>query len=246
MKKSSLRRLAFFLSAIVCLALASACSPDRWPYFGPQPTPTAQVLFIGNSYTYYNGGIDKELNRLAPSIGTQSITAGGFTLKDHWEKGDAAAAIRAGGWNYVVLQEQSLLPVLNWDMFNTYARLFDAEIRAVGARTVLLMTWERPDSAAEGVTTANLANGYYAVGNGLGALVVPAGVAFSHSLLLRPDLALNIQDGHPTAAGTYLAACVVYAVILQKSPVGNSYTGNGLSQAEGLFLQQVAAETTGY
>ena len=47
-------------------------------------------------------------------------------------------------------------------------------------------------------------------------------------------------------AGTYLGACVPYATIFDKSPVGLSYVPSGLSGDDRGFLQQLAAETMGY
>ena len=140
------------------------------------------------------------------------------------------ARFREGDWTYVVLQEQSQRPVVDWQSFYKFSREFDIVIRESGAETVLLMTWERPDSVAGGVTTASLASAYDAVGAQLGAGVAPAGLAFARSLLQRPDLPLYSQDGHPTEAGTYLAACVLYGVIFQKTPVGNSYVGPGVTR----------------
>jgi len=59
----------------------------------------------------------------------------------------------------------------------------------------------------------------------------------------KPDLELYAQDKrHPSLAGTYLAACTVYASLLGKSPVGNAYTA-GLPADIAAHLQQVAWET---
>jgi hypothetical protein len=49
--------------------------------------PVTRVLFVGNSYTSYNDGLDKQLERLAPSIVTERVTYGGFTLENHWTDG---------------------------------------------------------------------------------------------------------------------------------------------------------------
>src|SRR5262249_25561530 len=44
---------------------------------------------------------------------------------------------------------------------------------------------------------------------------------FAKALQRRPELNLYAADRrHPTLAGTYLAACMVYASLLKKSPVG--------------------------
>jgi hypothetical protein len=171
------------------------------------------VLLVGNSFTSFNGGLGAQLERLSPSIRTETIAVGGAALKDHWDSGTALASIRAGGWDYVVLQDQSVAPVFSTPEFYTYGQDFVTAIRAAGARPVLLMTWERPDAVSVGVTAAKLAAAYEGLGAATGAAVAPAGWAFAASLKQRPDIALNVVDGHPTAAGTYLAACVLYRTV---------------------------------
>jgi hypothetical protein len=174
------------------------------------------------------------------------LATGGYTLKDHWNGGEALAAVRGKHWNYVVLQEQSQTPVTGQAVFLEYAAKFSAEIRSAGAGTVLFMTWERPDSVQYGVTTHNLANAYYAAGSQLAAVVAPVGLAFARSLQERPGRALYIEDGHPTSAGTYLSACVLYATMLGKRPVGMTYAPPGMSAADRDFLQKIAAKSVGY
>jgi hypothetical protein len=210
-------------------------------------TPTQRrILFIGNSYTSYNGGVDKQFEGLDPASETGRIEVDGYTLQDHWKDGNALQTIRTGKWNYVVLQEQSQTPIFDAANFRAYAAQFDQAIRSAGARTVLLMTWERPDSAGQGVTGTNLANAYNSLGRSLGVTVAPAGEAFARSLHLRYDLVMYAHDGHPTKSGTYLAACVLYASIVGSSPVGNPFEGDGVSAENSAFLQQVAAESAGF
>ena len=83
------------------------------------------------------------------------------------------------------------LPVLAGASFLGFSRQFDAEIREAGAKTVLLMTWERPDSISAGVNTANLASAYNSVGTELGGLVAPAGLALPYSA--RKPLSFGIN-----------------------------------------------------
>jgi hypothetical protein len=204
---------------------------------------STHVLFIGNSFTAFNGGINEQLEGLAPWSETSLIAPGGYTLEQHWQEGAALQSIRQGGWQFVVLQEQSQTPVFDAGKFRRYARAFDMEIRRSGAQTILLMTWERPDSIDLGVTSANLAAAYNAAGKELGAMVAPAGVAFARSLRERPELALYGQDGHPTRDGTYLAACVLYAVMFGQSPIDNTYWDATVSADTAAYLQRIAAET---
>jgi hypothetical protein len=203
-----------------------------------------RILFIGNSYTDINGGMNTHIVGLAPNTISSRITPGGFTLENHWNNADTLKAIRTGKWNVVVLQEQSQTPILDPKRFFEYANKLDTEIRKVGAETVLFMTWTRPDSVQYGVTAANLSERYTALGQQLGVRVAPAGSAFSRALQERPKLDLYVSDGHPTIRGTYLAACVIYGLIFKNNPVGNSYSA-GIDDEEKTFLQRIAAQTLG-
>jgi hypothetical protein len=205
--------------------------------------PATRVLFIGNSFTSYNGGLDTLLAGLAPSCATASFDQGGFTLEQHWDHAAELHSIGTGHWDYVVLQDQSQSPVVNAAEFRRYTTLFARAIARSGAKTVLLMTWQRPDSAAEGVTTANLAAAYRAAGAAVEARVAPAGEAFAEALLERPDLVLYNSDGHPTRLGSYLAACVAYDTIFGHSAVGITYADPGMSPELRTFLQEIAAES---
>jgi hypothetical protein len=233
--------VAQIISVVVIVAAISGCNTPIARLIGGKPS--TRILFIGNSFTSYNGGLDKQIEGLAPSSETARFDAGGYTLEDHWNEGKAVASIQTGKWNFVVLQEQSQTPVSDRSRFFEAARKFDREIKRSGATTILLMTWERPDSTRFGVTTANLENAYQTIGGELGARVASAGTAFARSLSGKPGLSLYAQDGHPTMYGTYLAACVLYSTIFRTSPVGNSFSDWSISSDIRAYLQQIAADT---
>jgi hypothetical protein len=55
----------------------------------------------------------------------------------------------------------------------------------------------------------------------LSAQVAPVGMAWKKALAADPKLVLHQPDkSHPNPRGSYLAACVFYATLLDKSPVG--------------------------
>lgn len=87
---------------------------------------------------------------------------------------------------------------------------------------------------------------HVSVGNEVGALVIPVGLAFEEAYRRKPDLQLHkTYDGsHPNMFGTYLAACVVFASLYGKSPVGNAYDYFGaVDKDSAAYLQQVAEDT---
>jgi hypothetical protein len=231
--------------AAAFLLAASALAPFALASCSPAP-PAVRVLLIGNSFTAQNGGIGAQLERLAPTVRTESVVVGGSTLANHWTNGTALQRIRSGGWDFVVLQEQSVTPVASTSDFYQYGQSFGSEIALAGARSVLLMTWERPDTVYAGVTTERLASAYDGLGRLIGAKVAPAGRAFAASLKERPDVALNIQDGHPTPYGTYLAACVLYGSLFEKTPLGNVASDPSVPPELQAYLQRIAASALGY
>ncbi len=182
-----------------------------------------KLLFIGNSYTNRND-LPGLLTALAASgnapspLETERILANGASLRQHWNAGKAKEYIGRGGWDFVVLQEQSTLPLKNPVRYHENVRLFDTEIKASGAQTVLYGTWAR-QKAPETQTALNEA--VQTIAQETGAIVAPVGIVWAHLLKTHPEVSLYDADGsHPSPAGSSLAACVFYATLFRESPVG--------------------------
>lgn len=199
--------------------------------------PAIRVLFVGNSFTDYNGGLDRAFHGLAPDTVVERVAPGGYTLEQHLADNTTMRRVREGNWTYVVLQEQSQFSVVANDRFAAALLRLTSEVRNVHATPVVLMTWARPDDRR--ITTAALTRRITAAGAAAKASVIPAGTAFAASLAAHPDVVLTQQDGHPNPAGTYLAACTVYAKVLGLNPVGNGFTG-GLDATVARSLQETA------
>ena len=219
------------------------------------PDASLRVLFIGNSYTFKNNlpELFAELVRSSGrEIDVDMAAPGGWTLSDHAASEGTQTMIQSQGWDYVVLQEQSVIPSLQEERAETMypaVRALDEMIRNAGADTALLMTWGRRDGLAEEgypdfeAMQAELGAGYSEVGQEVGAIVAPVGLAWQKALAQDPQLDLWDSDwSHPAMAGSYLAACVLYAAITHESPEGLAYTA-GLQQDTASFLQRIAAET---
>src|SRR5204863_10116247 len=117
------------------------------------------------------------------SIEHRLICAGGATLRTHWNAGEAGKAIAGGGYDAVVLQEQSTLPIKNAKRMHENVRLFDEAIKAAGAKMILYMTWARQHAPE---TQQAITDAYTSIGRELGAPVVPVGLAWQ-SFLLEHD-----------------------------------------------------------
>jgi tetratricopeptide (TPR) repeat protein len=195
---------------------------------------TTKILFIGNSYTYYNS-LPELVKGMAQEkfpnqvIETQLVSQGGMTLKRHWEEEKSIQAIRSGHWDYVVLQEQSKLGMGvvidddfyfgQTDLFYEYARKFDEEIKKVDAKTVFFMTWSRSDNPEE---QEILTYAYSSIAKELDAILAPVGLAWDQ---LRTNTTFNlyVADGsHPSPMGSYLAASAIFSTLFEVSPLGLS------------------------
>jgi hypothetical protein len=203
-----------------------------------------KVLFIGNSFTARND-LPGLIARLAEARGKglehRLISAGGASLRTHWNAGEARKVIQGGRYDHVVLQEQSTLPVKNAQRMHENVRLFDEAIKVAGARTVLYMTWARQNApeSQQAITDA-----YVGIGRELGATVVPVGLAWQRFLGEHELPVLHDKDqSHPSFAGSYLAACVFLAVLFEESPVGIPGEVDGLSEKDLALLQKVAWQT---
>jgi hypothetical protein len=199
------------------------------------------VLFIGNSFTARND-VPALVAGLAEARGQRLrhrlISAGGASLRMHWNKGEAQRAMRETRYDRVVLQEQSTLPVKNARRMHENVRLFDEAISATGARTALYLTWAR-EHAPE--TQRAISEAYLSIGAELGATIVPVGMAWERLLRRKVHPRLHDRDGsHPTLAGSYLAACVFLAVLFEENPVGIDSELEGLTRGEVKLLQQAA------
>ena len=229
----------------VCVTLAAVLAMDVLVPLAAQHTP-ARILFIGNSLTYWNDGLDVHLARLASSgeppiaLTTGRAVSGGAFLKSLWAMRQPRQMIAEGRYDVVVLQED--LPETTIEDFRAHARLFVAEVRKTGARPVLLMAWAYPRLGW--ITMAEIDRVHRDAAAELMVDVAPVGLAWRRASERRPDLNLYAPDGeHPSAHGTYLATAVVYASVLARNPTGLSYVPGGISAKDAAFLQGVAWET---
>jgi hypothetical protein len=180
-----------------------------------------RILFVGNSLTTTND-LPARLQEMARAAGdavdAAVVAYPNYSLEDHWQRGDAARAIARGGWSVVVLQQgPSALPESRLLLVD-YTRRFDAQIRAVGARTALYMVWPADRRRAD---FPGVIQSYAAAAAAVDGLLLPVGGAWQFAWRDDPRLPLYGDDGfHPSRVATELAAVVIYEHIFGKSAAG--------------------------
>ena len=212
--------------------------------------PPKDILFIGNSYTYYNNSLHNALRALIGSADMgkdypgllKSMTISGAKLVDHAPA--VKAIVESRKWDVVILQGHSREAYDKDDinMFQRASRAYDKIIDESGAQTVFYMTWA-PEDRPDYIEALN--SSYSLIGNHTEALVVPVGLAFDKIKKEYPGIDLYRSDkSHPTMAGTYTAACVFFAALYQKSPEGLTFpTSTTLNEEKAAIVQKVAWQT---
>lgn len=235
------------------------------PKIQPVSNPT-RVLFIGNSFSFYNNGIHNHLGSLIRAAGDwkkqknrlRLSTLSGGHIHEH--SADLAFLLNtpSENWQAIVLQGHSNEPISSAK--NKAFVLATAKsvqlIKAKGIQPILFMTWGYKNQPSMGI---DLANVYTKLANKLDVLVVPVGLAFAMAEMELSDIELFVPDvlgvapdgqltyrkdwKHPSEAGTYLAACVFYATLFQRSPEGLFFSGR-LHNDTALAIQKLSWRAT--
>jgi len=246
-------RRAVPLALLVLVLPVIIVSPTRADDDHEEPS-SLSVLFIGNSFTRFNG-LPRMVRRLldADEVGPPAQVTGetraGATLRRLWLTREIRWRVQAGNYTHVVLQGHSLRPVRRPNEIRDYARRFDEVIDQKGAKTILYNTWARmrhsddvPEELADPEAMQQRIDDVYgAMGRDLEADVAPVGQAFALAAEEAPRITLRRSDGiHPTPAGTYLAACVFYRVLTGRSSSGLAYYPWPMREGVARRLQGIA------
>ena len=188
---------------------------------------TIQALFIGNSFTHFFS-VPRIVAALSEAAGVERPldptleTPGGFSFERHWNRPETMQALGKDGWDLVVLQGHSQGMFIHREAMMEYGRRLGSQARARGARLVYYLTWARKEEPAELEAIRGV---YEELARRTGGECAPVGVAFERARSERPEIELNWKEGsdhHQSRAGSYLSACVFFATIYDRSPVGLS------------------------
>ncbi len=197
-----------------------------------------KVLMLGNSFTYFNdmpNTLSSMIRTAEPDTSVTSITYGGYTLSQYVDETteigkNAIEKMSSGKWDYIVLQEQSLLPCTNPQRFFDAVERIRQLSAPTGAKPILYETWAYKDGSEKLASTgmsyrqmnATLQDAYHRAAELIGGRIAPVGEAFEHILSAKYSLHLisHNDNYHPSASGSYLAACVLFRTLTGKSAIG--------------------------
>ena len=241
--------------------------PQMAIYNNAMPRDTLRMLFLGNSYTYYHTYpvIFKELAWSEGHYADCNIfISGGYTMKAHLNNPHSMEQVDKGGYDYVMLQDQSILPTLNGTADDAGSAKYVARVvkRAFAsspkAKVMLEITWgRRYGSNNFGKYEKYIAKyphfyaDYDAMQNRLievvtdeadacGAGITPVGYAWQIVMHERGDINLYHTDNHHQSyAGAYLSAAVAYLTVYGQ-PFGDNPSNGKLDSQTAAYLRSVA------
>ena len=178
--------------------------------FAFEKKDTVSLLFVGNSYVYYNN-LAQMIGLITDSMDTKIIckksTVGAATLGQHWNsaRGLKSKQIIANNkFDIVVIQDNSMWPLEHKDSLLFFGHLFCDYIKANGAKPYLYNTWAREKTPE---TQTKINEVYSELAKAENATVVPVGASWALARQTMPNMNLFHTDGsHPSALGTFLIA----------------------------------------
>lgn len=198
-----------------------------------QAPDSVRILWIGNSFTFYNDVpqmVENMGKENGVNISTTRVLKGGEKLSGHLQNPELHKLLQKGGWDYVVLQEFSSTPAYSTKYVAENIMPYAAEIDSLAkkyspeAETVYYMTWGHKngntrqtdyplDDSYESMQERILTT-YTDMAYENGGLLAPVGVAWRNVRRNYPEIELYIEDNfHPSPEGSYLAASTLFSTM---------------------------------
>lgn len=194
-----------------------------------------KLLFIGNSYTYYNHMpeiFERLSNENGKEVQVYSVTCGGHKLYEYVDYEDEyteklGQLMEEHRFDVCVLQEHSTLPIVDYDLFVRGLKDLVEKLKPVTGQFVLYETWGRKEGHEflaqnqmnNEEMTFQLAGAYEKASEIIGAKISYVGLKFYEIYTKYPEIELYNSDlTHPSYEGSCLAALTHYQTIFGELP----------------------------
>lgn len=220
-----------------------------------------RILFIGNSYTHYNN-MPLLFEKMAKTKGIKlEVTAdakSNHSFKMHAERKELFETINSKKWDYVILQGFSRELAQDTKIIDSLTLPFAKQIldsiyaSNKCANVLLYQTWGYKngyliDSISPKwdyqTMSDRIHSGYLYLSKKLSLSVVPVGKVWELIKENHPEINLyQVDNQHPSIAGSYLAATSFYAAIFKTIPNSSYYsnldsiTANKIQELTGTYV----------
>lgn len=245
----------------VALLLGTAGCGILDPEDGEKDPEVVRMLFMGSSYLD-DHNVPYQVKAFAEASGREVVLGtriyAGVGLENFARDTTAAAMIRDGEWDFVVLQGGAAGAAFPEEMDNSlYLALENLRQKTAAASTETRVVYMMPWAYEDGMTWMEGRNETYEImqlairentvhwAQALDMVLAPVGMAWYRVLTTwdPPEHYLHMQDmSHASYLGGYLTAATFFSTMFGESSVESSYDGDvehGLARA----LREVASAT---
>ena len=170
-----------------------------------------QVLFIGNSLTYFNNLPDLVVAEAAKQkikIKAKVIAYANYGLEDHWKEGNIQRSIKSGKYKFVIIQQGPSSQADGRSSLLEYGEKIGQLCEANDAKLAYYMVWpsrtyyQTFDGVIKNYTDAAAANN---------ALLCPVGKEWKAHFDTSNDFSYYGPDNfHPSKIGSQVAAEIIF------------------------------------
>ena len=253
-------KLRLYVLLIVC------CSVFTGTGFA-QTEDTTRVLFIGNSFTYYNNmpQLFEQLGNLGNHpVKIMQHTPGGVSVGDisqgslaHMNNATVYQYIRDYKWDFLVLQDNQGRFVLDYGVFPSsslvvkgHKMIRDSLLHYSPCAQVLWFAGWGPKNgylpySATGVGLIDrIYRNYTVLLDSAGHTITPIGAAWKRVVSAsNPPNLWDVDDTHPSYAGSLLTAHVIYSSIFKTSAIESAFTTTAIPFSTDTMFRRVAYQT---
>lgn len=179
------------------------------------------VLFVGNSLTYFNN-LPELVKQVAACDSVemvyQSLSFPNYALFDHWNDGKVISEINSRKYDYVVVQQGPSSQQEGRMYLLNYGIKLDSLCDKNRAKMAVYMVWPARArlSDFEGVHES-----YKMLADTTSSIFCPAGKAWQKLWENQPGFKLYSEDDfHPSYHGSLLSAMVIYGSLTRRNSLG--------------------------
>jgi len=222
------------------------------------PRPVQTVLLIGNSRTYFHD-MPAMVRRMADSahstIRYSIITRAwaGATFEENWNDADLRSLLRRH-WDYVILQPESRAPASDVTLrsFQTFGEDLIEAAQSTGSPAAMIVNWGYGESFFAGAppgaraqfiaTTEEAAR---SLASQTSVELIDTGAVWEEVHAASPNLELYEDGNHPSLAGSYLSALMIYGFISGRDVSKASYRPSGVDEPATKLIKTIVARHYG-
>jgi len=203
-----MKRISLALILLFSILNFGSCQNDEGS------TGAVSILFVGNSLTYTHNLpalVAARAKLQGVEVETEQLAYPNYALEDHWNDGNLQRMIRAGRYDYVIVQQGPSSQADGRAMLMTYGPKIEAICKKANSKLVFFMVWP---AKANLHTFDGVITNYRDAAEAANALLCPVGERWKEYFETTGDYSYYGADAfHPSLKGSEVAAGIIVSIL---------------------------------